>query len=157
MRDWLPWAPLIAASLHICEEFLVPGGFPSWYRRYTPEPGKITTRFLVIVNAALLFACLTAALAARTQQGIAYWLTISAVQCSNGCWHAWASYKSRSYSPGVVTGMAVYLPMAVYGYSHFVRSGAASIGTAAAAGILGGSYHLWSAAFHGRLSKPAPR
>jgi hypothetical protein len=39
---------------------------------------------------------------------------MSAVLCSNGIWHAWASYKSHSYSPGVVTGMLIYAPLAVY-------------------------------------------
>jgi hypothetical protein len=75
---------------------------------------------------------------------------IAAVMCSNGCWHLWASYKSHSYSPGVGTGMMIYVPLAVYGYSQFVRSGVASIGMALVAGAIGGSYHLWSALFHTR-------
>ena len=34
--DWIPWAPLAAASLHIVEEFVLPGGFPAWDRAYRP-------------------------------------------------------------------------------------------------------------------------
>ena len=141
----------------ISEEFIVPGGFPAWYRRYRADPSKITRRLLIIVNAALLVACCNIALLGRTPLGIAYWLMISALLCSNGCWHAWASYKSHTYSPGVITGMAVYVPLAAYGYSQFVRSGAASIATAAGACVIGGSYHLWSAAYHGRLLKKAAK
>ena len=155
--DWLPWAPLVAASLHISEEFIVPGGFPAWYRRYRADSSTITRRLLIIVNAALLLVCCNIALLGRTPLGIAYWLMISALLCSNGCWHAWASYKSHTYSPGVITGMAVYVPLAAYGYSQFIRSGDASITTAAVACVIGGSYHLWSAAYHGRLLKKAAR
>jgi hypothetical protein len=154
--DWLMWTPLVSASLHICEEFLVPGGFPAWYRRYRTDPSRITRRLLVIVNAALLVACCNIVLLGRTPLGVAYWLTISALLASNGCWHAWASYKSHTYSPGVVTGVAVYVPLAAYGYSQFVRSGAASIGTAALACIIGGSYQFWSAAYH-RVRKKAAK
>ena len=57
MTDWLPWAPLGAVILHIFEEFVYPGGFVAWYRRYRADASRITTRFLVIINAALLIAC----------------------------------------------------------------------------------------------------
>ncbi len=83
--------------------------------------------------------------------GVVYWLVVAALLCSNGLWHAWASYRSRTYSPGVITGMAVYLPMAIYGYTEFLRSGAASVGMAIASAAVGGSYHFWSAAYHKRF------
>ena len=153
--DWLMWAPLIAASIHITEEFFLPGGFEAWYRRYRPDPSRITRRFLVVVNAVLLVVCLNIAFLGRTQIGVAYWLAISALFFSNGIWHAWASYKSHTYSPGVVTGMGIYVPLTAYGYVQFVHSGAASIGTAAVACIIGGSYQLWSATYHRRRVKQA--
>jgi hypothetical protein len=151
--DWLRWAPLGAASLHIIEEFVFPGGFAAWYGRYRRDASRITTRFLVIINAALLVMCGDVALLGRTPLGIAYWLTISALLCSNGCWHAWASYRLRAYSPGVITGMTIYLPLAVYGYAHFLRSGAASIRTALIAATIGSSYPIWSAAYHKKRTK----
>ena len=52
MTDWLRWALLPAASVHIFEEFVFPGGFPAWYRTYRAAPTRITPRFLVIVNLA---------------------------------------------------------------------------------------------------------
>lgn len=48
--DWLPWAPLAAAVIHISEEFLLPGGFAAWYRRYSPDSSRITSRMLIIVR-----------------------------------------------------------------------------------------------------------
>ena len=104
---------------------------------------------LVIVNAGLLVACINVGLLGRNPLGIAYWLMMSALVASNGCWHAWASYKTRSYSPGVITGMGIYVPLALYGYIQFLSSGAAPIWTAAVALLTGGSYHFWSAAYHG--------
>ena len=151
--DWLMWALLAAASIHICEEFVVPGGFVAWYRRYRPDPSRITTRFLVIINAALLVGCWNVGAIGRNAIGIPYWLLMSAVLCSNGIWHAWASYKTHSYSPGVVTGVLIYAPLAVYGYSQFLLSGAISIWAAAIACLIGGAYQFLSAMYHRTLKK----
>ena len=148
--DWLPWAPLAAASLHIFEEFVFPGGFPQWYRGYRANPSTVNKRFLVIINAGLLLMCGEIALLRHTPIGIAAWLGVSALLCSNGCWHAWAAYKLRTYSPGVITGVTIYVPLAVYGYIRFLRSGSTSVATALIAFVIGGSYPLWSSAYHSR-------
>ena len=51
MLNWVFWAPLGAASLHIIEEFVYPGGFAAWDRRYRPGMRKsITPRFHIIIN-----------------------------------------------------------------------------------------------------------
>jgi hypothetical protein len=142
MIDWLPWAPLAAATLHISEEFVYPGGFAAWYRRYRVDSSRITPRFLIVVNAGLVVACADVGLLGRTTPGIIYWLVMAAVMCSNGIWHAWASYKSRGYSPGVITGTLIYVPLAVYGCGQYVQSGEVSIATVLVAGIAGGSYHF---------------
>ncbi|MEQ1353054.1 MAG: HXXEE domain-containing protein [Candidatus Acidiferrum sp.] len=146
--DWLSWAPLGAAMLHMFEEFVFPGGFMAWYRRYRDGGARVTVRFLVIINAALLVACLDIGFLRHRTAGVIYWLVIAAVLCSNGIWHAWASYKSRGYSPGVITGLLIYLPMTVFGYIQFLRAGKVSAGAAIVAGSVGGSYHLWSALYH---------
>ena len=78
-------------------------------------------------------------------------MTVAALLCSNGIWHAWASYKSHSYSPGVVSGVSVYVPLALYGYWQFLGSGAATFGTALIAIIVGGSYQFWSTLYHRSL------
>ena len=46
-----------AVNLHILEEFVSPGGFVGWYRRYRVDASGITTRSLIIINAALMIAC----------------------------------------------------------------------------------------------------
>ena len=158
VMDWLPWLPLLAAGLHIFEEFAFPGGFTAWYRSYRSEPRRITPRFLLIVNAGLLLACLNIGLLGRQRAGGVYWLLIAAVQGTNGIWHVWASFKSRSYSPGAITGVLLYVPLAIYGYVAWVRAGLVPLGLALAAYAVGGGYHLWSAAYHrgAKDERPAP-
>ncbi len=148
--DWIYWAPLVAASLHIVEEFVFPGGFPEWDRRYRPGIRKsITPRLHIIINALLLIACYDAWAWRARPAGAAVWLTVTALLASNAIWHAVGTVKSRSYSPGVVTGMLLYVPLTVYGYLLFLRTGQASPGTAIVAFAIGISYHLWvGAALH---------
>jgi glutamine amidotransferase-like uncharacterized protein len=58
--SWLWWAPLVAAALHIGEEFVYPGGFAEWERawaalahRWGARPGVV----LSFVVALVLTAC----------------------------------------------------------------------------------------------------
>src|SRR5579872_2241730 len=153
--DWLPWAPLAAAVIHISEEFLLPGGFAAWYRRYSPDSSRITRRMLIIVNGILLAVCVNIGMLGRTPLGMAYWLAISALLASNRLWHAWATLRSHTYSPGIVTGIAIYVPLAVWGCTTFVGSGAVSPAIAVLAALIGASYQIWSALYHGRFHKHA--
>ena len=148
---WLWWAPLGAATLHIGEEFVFPGGFPEWDRMYRPQIRKsITKRFHIVINALLIGFCLTVAQAAGTAQGVAAWLTLAALLLGNAIFHLVGTVKTRRYSPGLVTGLALYVPMAIVGYVHFLRTRQASWGTAAVAALLGSSYQLWATMLHAR-------
>lgn len=147
---WFFWSPLAAASLHMFEEFVFPGHFQTWYRRYKPSITKsITTRFLVIINVLLLILCYDVGALGRSRFGVALWLCVMALLAANGIWHLRAAIKTHSYSPGVLTGSLVYVPLAVYGYVLLLRSGQASVLTAATAFAVGASYQLWSNLFHG--------
>ena len=146
---WIFWAPLCAAILHIFEEFVLPGGFAAWYRRYRPEIQKsITPRFLVIINALLLMLCYNVVALRSRPEGVGLWLMVTALLASNAIWHVVGAVKTRSYSPGIITGLLLYVPLAFYGYAWFLRSEEASVATAIIAFAVGGSYHLWSSAFH---------
>jgi hypothetical protein len=137
------------ASLHICEEFIYPGGFAAWYRRYKPgRIASITPRFLVVVNGLLLIACYDVGVLGPSPSGVALWLTIMALLAANAGWHVVGAVKTHSYSPGLVTGLLLYVPLAVYGYLRFLGSGEASVATAIGAGLLGGSYQIWTDAIH---------
>ena len=152
---WLAWSLLAAASLHIFEEFAFPGGFLAWYVSYIPEiRASVTPRFLVIINGVLLAVCLGVGVqGVRTPYGVALWLTIAAVMFSNAIFHVLGTIRTRRYSPGVITGVALYIPLPVYGFAHFLGTGQASVGTATLAALLGGSYHFWSLSQHRRRAR----
>src|ERR1700691_5276986 len=146
---WLLWAPLAPACAHIFEEFAWPGGFMRWYREYRgPAASRITPRFLVLINAALLIGCWDAAAATDTPVSRGFWLVMCAVEAANGCWHIWAAGRTHRYSPGVITGTLLYIPLAAYGFATYIGSGRVSLGAAAISAAIGGSYPAWSAVFH---------
>ena len=152
----LAWAPFACVMAHICEEFVFPGGFSEWYRRYRPDAAvSFTPRYAVGINALLVALCLVIPLQGIRREGAALWLTIAAVLFANVLFHLRAVLRTREYSPGVVTATLLYVPLAVYGYWVFVRSGRASVGTAICAAVLGGSYNFVSAWMHHRRARRA--
>ena len=147
--NWLFWTPLIAASLHIIEEFVFPGHFSEWYKIYKPNIKKnITGRFLFLINAGLLILCYDVGALGSTKIGIAGWLGVMAMLAANGIWHLRGVVKTRRYSPGVITGILLYLPLAVYGYIYFLSTNQATILVAVIALLIGTSYQFWSNIFH---------
>jgi hypothetical protein len=147
----LYWLPFAAASAHIIEEFVWPGGFGNWWRAYHPEIARSASpRFLFWINAALLFGCVSVAVDRNTPIGPAFFLTMCALLACNGVFHLAATLRTRRYSPGVVTGTLFYVPLAAYGFYTLATSGRASAGTMIAAALLGGSYHFVSLANHRR-------
>jgi hypothetical protein len=147
--DSLRWAPLAAAAIHITDEFVWPGGFLRWYQRYRgPATSTVTKRFLININVGLLVACLGAALVVDTPLGPFYWLVMLSVLGVNGVWHVWATIRSRSYSPGIASGVIVSLPLAFVGYTRFMHSSNMSVMGAIPALVLGALPPLWSATYH---------
>lgn len=142
-------APLCAAALHIFEEFVCPGGFAEWDRRYRPAfSASITPRFHLIVNGLLLLICYDVWAFRATQAGVALWLLVMALLFGNAIWHVVGAVKMRSYSPGIVTGLLMYVPLSVYGYVRLLQSGRVDVGTAILAFVVGASYPIWAAAIH---------
>jgi hypothetical protein len=141
--NWLYWAPLAAASLHIVEEFVYPGGFAAWDRRYRPAfAHSITGRFHVIINGLLLIACYDVWALRSNAIAAPIWLAVTTLLFANAVWHLVGSVRTRSYSPGVATGWLLYVPLTIYGFGHFLRTGQVSVPTALVAGAVGASYHL---------------
>jgi len=154
----LAWSLAGAALLHICEEFAYPGGFKAWWCVYRPETaGSVSNRFFVIINAVLLVFGVVVALAVQVPRGngVAAWLTLAALLFSNAIFHIMGAIETRRYSPGMISGIILYVPIAILGFVHFLRNGQASIPTALAAALIGGSYHFISFANHRRRTRAA--
>ena len=143
----LAWSLAGAAALHITEEFAIPGGFKSWYQAYRPQiSASVTNRFLFIINGVLLvFSSLVAiAVQAPHGDGVCAWLSLAALLFCNAIFHIVGTFRSGKYSPGVISGVLLYIPLAIFGFAHYVGSGRASLGTAIMAALIGGSYHFVS-------------
>jgi uncharacterized protein with HXXEE motif len=163
---WLWWAPLVAAALHIGEEFVYPGGFAEWDRAYRPEiRASITSGLHLVVNALFLFGCamvgisgapggavVVAGLRFRSaipeSLAVPAWLALAALLFSNAVFHLVGSFQTRRISPGVRTGLLLYMPLALIGYWYFLRTDQVSVGAAIVSAAVGGSYHLWAAMAH---------
>ena len=152
----LRWMLLVAVAAHVVEEFVWPGGFGPWYRRQYPDrAASLTPGFLVRINALLVVLAAVAGVQGIGPRGVALWLTLASICAANGIFHLLATIRSRTYSPGLVTGMLLYVPLAIYGFSSLLRSGQATAGTAVVAGLVGPAYHVYSAAKHRRRSRNA--
>jgi len=152
--NWIYWAPLCTAGLHIFEEFVFPGGFMAWYRKSRPTmQASITPRFLIVVNVLLLILCYDVGAMAWRPLGTQLWFLVAAILFANGIWHLVGTIRTRSYSPGLVTGLALYVPVGILGAVQLIRSGQTSIAGALPAAALGASYQLWSNLLHRRRAR----
>ena len=83
--DLLFWVTLAAILAHLAEEFVLPGGFLVWHRRYRPaHASSITPRFALIVNGLLLLLCVAIGVnGPDSQLGIFQWLVLAAILVTN--------------------------------------------------------------------------
>ena len=156
--SFLSWSLAGAASIHIIEEFAFPGGFKAWWCAYKPDiAASVSNRFLIIINGILIAFSVIVALAVSAPKGngVAAWLTLAALLFSNAIFHIIGAIQTKRYSPGMISGIVLYIPLAIYGFAHFLRSGQASMGTALLAFAIGGSYHFISFANHRRRAQAA--
>src|ERR1700683_4786986 len=122
LRWWLA-GPLIAATLHVFEEFVYPGGFREWYAGYRPAiSSSLSVRYLVVINAILLTVCALVAVAGPSPNGVANWFVLTSILFWNAIFHVRAVIRRRKYSPGVVTSVVLYLPLAVVGSFILLQS-----------------------------------
>jgi hypothetical protein len=155
MPNFFLWLPALAVAAHLIEEFVWPGRFMTWYRQYpTGYTTEVSTRFVVIINLVLVALALLPPLLGPTPRGFAIWIVVACVGAANAVFHIIAVMRTRQYSPGVVTGVVAYLPLAIIGGAYLWRSGRIATGTLVQAVVIGIAYHVWSAWNHSRHSHP---
>ena len=107
------WAWLLPASYlaHIAEEYW--GGFPAWIARFWGVESSVAN-FLAWNGGALVMMCVGVALVLLTKSY--RWLLVSfgTVVLINGAVHALASVATWSYSPGLITGLLLYVPLGLF-------------------------------------------
>jgi len=137
--NWIFPALLLAAVLHILEEYVYPGGFPDFMKRMAPRFASfITTGFAVTINGGFLLLCLFAAALGRSTP--LFSLSVAALLFVNGLTHFLASVRIKGYAPGVITGVLLYIPLGVMAYSLFLRAGELSPGQIVLSILIGVAY-----------------
>jgi hypothetical protein len=148
------WIPLAAVVAHLIEEFVWPGGFPEWYRWFRPErAASMTTRFFVVINGIFVVLALLPPILGPSPRAYAFWTMVAAIAGANALFHIWATLSRRRYSPGTVTGLVVYLPLAFVGLGYLLRRGSISPGTLIQGIVIGIGFHIWSRWNHTRRAK----
>jgi hypothetical protein len=98
----------VTFAAHVAEEYW--GGFPAWASAHTglalTEPAFLSLNFL-------FFGVMAAGVVAALLVGPAQWLLIplGTAVLINGIAHLAASIITWSYSPGVVTGVLLWVPL----------------------------------------------
>src|SRR5579862_6015849 len=142
----------IAVMLHVTEEFLFPGGFPEWYARLIPPKTvkKSNTGFLVWINTLMMCASAFALYFGSTPHGYSVWYYVAAIAAANACFHIWGVLKLKAYSPGVVTGTLLYIPLFIIGTLQLVGTGELPLLRATVSISVAAGYHVFSAVRQGK-------
>jgi hypothetical protein len=112
MEPWIWLFPAIYL-LHILEESFAGERFYNWTHRIVGR--RIPFRAFLALNACFLALMIAAVLA--LQGGNWLWLlsALGTITAVNGLGHFVGTLATRSYSPGVITGLLLWLPLGVAG------------------------------------------
>lgn len=134
-RRWPLLFPTFYA-LHLAEEYWCGGGFVDWMA--TTMGANISEPEFLLINGIAWPLILLAALMAIRDERLA-WLTISlaTIVLINGTAHLLSSIVTGTYSPGMLTGTILYIPLGVFGFRRSNRAASGRrFSTAVAIGIL---------------------
>ena len=127
----LVWLVVAAFAAHVVEEYLA--SFPGWFAQLSGRPLPVAA-FLWINGVAL------PAIVVITWAGLRRgwdWIPIAlgTIVLVNGVGHLLGSLATGTYSPGLLTGIMLYLPL---GQLLLIRAWHQASGTTLATGILSG-------------------
>jgi hypothetical protein len=131
--------------LHVTEEFLFPGGFIEWYAEFRPPKTKgISASYLVWINTLMIGLCVLPLYFGENDNGVTIWYSVAAIAAINACYHIIGTFSLKKYSPGLVTGIVLYIPLFVIGCWHLLSSGNISWTTAIIYPCAAVGYHIFS-------------
>lgn len=135
----------IAVMLHVTEEFLFPGGFIEWYQKLVPSKTKgIRPGYLVWINTLMMGMCVLPLYYGQTLHGVSVWYCVSVIAAINACFHVWGVIKLKIYSPGVITGVLLYIPLFIIGTRDLLLTGAINWSRAIIFFACAIGYHIFS-------------
>jgi len=103
------------------EEFFYPGGFMRVIVRLRPEYAPFfTIPALILLNGLQLALCLIAIVLPGAS--LVFCMSIAALLLINGIVHIATAILLRGYAPGVITAVALYLPIALSGFAVAIQA-----------------------------------
>lgn len=135
-HSWVLWVGVIAAGLHVLEEYAE--GWVAWANiELGPKLGvTFDDGIFFLTNAVLIFGALAGA-------AIGWWapavsLAIPALFIINAVFfHMLPSARSEKLTPGTLSAVVIYLPVAVWMYWAAAEDGVLSFGTVVLSILLG--------------------
>ena len=111
--EYYPFYILIAAVLHIEEEFFYPGGFMKWAKMIFPRfAHRITNTPVLAINLLFILLCIAGIVTAGSYPGLS--LSIAGLILVNGSAHVISSIIRKSYAPGLITSLVLYIPLSIF-------------------------------------------
>jgi hypothetical protein len=134
------WGLLAASCAHVVEEYVYPGGFLESAKEVAPEAFEHASIPIIVgVNASMILGCLNASLLRKRQPF--FGLSMASLLFFNAILHTGASLRLKKYSPGLVTGLCLYVPLSIASFRGYARSAAYRKSTAVSAAISGIALH----------------
>ena len=134
--EWVFRAFLLASVIHMVEEYFYPGGFLDVMRRLNPKFAPlVTVPMAIIINGLQLLLCTVAIAVGKTV--LVFSMSVAGLLFINGLMHIMGCVRVRGYTPGVITGVLLYMPLSVYAYYLFIRSGQLTLNGVIVTGALG--------------------
>jgi hypothetical protein len=134
VRDaWVLLFPL-SYAVHVLEEATAGETFPRWFSRVAGADLR-RSEFLAVNAVAMLVMIAAILVAVRAPRWRWLLASLGFVTAFNGMLHAAASLATRSYSPGVLSGLVRWVPL---GLATLRRCRATLTGRELALGLAGG-------------------
>jgi hypothetical protein len=134
--NWIFGAFLGASLLHMGEEYFYPGGFMDFMKHLNSKFASLVTKpMAIVVNGLQLLLCIVVMIVGKS--ALVFGLSVAALLFINGLAHILGCIKAKGYSPGVITGILLYIPLAIYAYFLAIGSGLLNASGIFATGVLG--------------------
>lgn len=98
--------------IHIAEEYVVGGGLPLWFSTHF-NAGLSSREFLVINGFGMLLIVGSCVINAIRKSSDSLLVALYTLIFVNGAVHLFASLVTLTYSPGVISGTFIYIPLSV--------------------------------------------
>ena len=126
----LRWAVPVCFGLHVIEELFWPGGFMEWYHRYRPQLAAEPRSYYYRANALYFAATLLVPFARQSTAPYVLLFTTGILFNNLVFTHILGAIKTRERSPGIVTGILLYVPLVAMSYGYVLSHGLVGLSAA---------------------------